>query len=101
MIIYCDIDGVLCTQDKENPSFYQKAKPIQKNIDKINKLYDNGHSIILWTARGSTSTIDWRVFTEKQLEVWGVKYHKLRLDKPYYDLFIDDKSLNDMETYNE
>jgi len=92
MIVYVDIDGVLCTQNKDNPSLYGKAEPIRKNINKINKLFDEGHSIILWTARGSTTKIDWRDFTEKQLEVWGVKYHKLRLDKPYFDIFIDDKT---------
>lgn len=92
MIIYVDIDGVLCTQDKKYPSWYEKAKPIQKNINKVNELYSSGNTIILWTARGCISTIDWRDFTENQLKEWGVKYHKLRLDKPYYDLFIDDKT---------
>ena len=92
MIIYCDIDGVLMSQDKKNPSWYHKARPIQENIDKLNKKYDNGDTIILWTSRGGTTGIDWRDLTEKQLEVFGVKYHKLRLDKPYYDRFIDDKS---------
>lgn len=92
MIIYCDIDGVLMTQDKQNPSWYHKAKPIKENIEKLNNLYDEGHTIILWTARGCISGIDWREFTEKQLKKYRVKYHKLRLDKPYYDLFIDDKT---------
>ena len=31
--------------------------------------------------------------TEKQLNDWGAKYHELRVDKPFYDLFIEDKSL--------
>ena len=99
MIIYCDIDGVICTQDPKNPSFYQKAKPIQESIDKINKLYDEGNSIILWTSRGVTSTIDWEDFTKKQLEVWGVKYHRLRMKKPYYNIFIDDKSFRSVDEY--
>ena len=30
-------------------------------------------------------------------EKWGVKYHDLKLDKPYYDLFIDDKNMNTVD----
>jgi hypothetical protein len=37
---------------------------------------------------------DWRDVTEKQLKKWKVKYHELRMGKPYYDLFIDDKNVN-------
>ena len=29
-----------------------------------------------------------------QLIEWGLKFHKLLLGKPSYDLFIDDKSIN-------
>ena len=101
MIIYCDIDGVLCTQDKDNPSIYRKAKPIEENIKKLNKLYDDGHSIILWTSRGTTSTIDWEEFTKNQLDMWGVKYHKLKMGKPYYDIIIDDKSFISVCDYEE
>lgn len=32
--------------------------------------------------------------TKKQLKTWGVKYHKLLMCKPSYDLFVDDKALN-------
>jgi len=91
MIVYCDIDGVLCTQDPDNPSWYKLAKPIEKNIEKLNSLYDCGHTIILWTARGCISEVDYRNLTENQLEEWGVKYHKLKMDKPYYDVFVDDR----------
>ena len=45
-----------------------------------------------WTARGSRKQIDWRELTEKQLKEWGAKYHELEVDKPFYDLFIEDKS---------
>ena len=46
-----------------------------------------------WTARGSRKQIDWTNLTRQQLEDWGAKYHELRVDKPFYDLFIEDKSL--------
>lgn len=46
-----------------------------------------------WTARGSRKQIDWTELTAKQLDEWGAKYNELRVDKPFYDLFIEDKSL--------
>ena len=35
-----------------------------------------------------------QVLTEKQLKAWGCKYHELKMNKPAYDLWIDDKSEN-------
>ena len=47
-----DIDEVICkTNDKRN---YSKSKPIKKNIQLINKLYNEGYKIILYTARYMT-----------------------------------------------
>ena len=92
-VIYVDIDETICeTPDK--PREYSNAKPIKKNIEKINKLYDEGHLIVYWTARGSSTGIDWSEITKKQLSTWGVKYHDLKFGKPNYDLFIDDKNMN-------
>jgi len=71
-----------------------------ERIEKINTLYDEGHTIVYWTARGSLTGIDWRELTEKQLKEWGVKYHDLKLDKPYYNLFIDDKNINSNNYFN-
>lgn len=91
MIIRVDIDETICEYAGERK--YELASPILENIDKINKLYDEGNIIIYWTARGSSiSSLQWSVLTKKQLKQWGCKYHELRLDKPHYDLIIDDKS---------
>lgn len=67
---------------------------METNIQKANKLYEEGNTIVYWTARGTTTGIDWTDVTRKQLDSWGVKYHDLKLGKPQYDLFIDDKALN-------
>jgi hypothetical protein len=92
MIIYIDIDETICiTPECRN---YALASPMKSNIEKANKLYDEGNTIIYWTARGSVSGIDWSKTTKHQLDSWGVKYHDLKLGKPHYDLFIDDKVLN-------
>ena len=49
MKIYVDIDNTICTQEKED---YGQAKPWLENILKVNKLYDKGHEITYYTARG-------------------------------------------------
>lgn len=91
MEIYIDIDNTICyTEGTDYPS----AQPIWANIERANKLYDEGHRIVYWSARGMKSGINWRELTERQLKEWGVKYHELRLDKPPYDVFIDDKTIN-------
>lgn len=94
--IYVDIDETICFYDEEisldGKKDYNKAIPNYDNIQKINNLFDEGNKIIYWTARGSRSGIDWYDFTKNQLESWGVKFHKLKCDKPYYDLFIEDRS---------
>jgi hypothetical protein len=92
MIIVCDIDETICITPQNRD--YTLATPIKKNIEKMNQLYEEGNTIIYWTARGSGSGIDWREVTENQFEEWGVKYAELRLGKPVYDLFICDKALS-------
>lgn len=90
-IIYVDIDETICTTP--NSRNYNDAQPIKENIEKINTLYDNGNTIVYWTSRGSRKQINWYDLTYRQLNMWGAKFHELRVDKPYYDLFVDDKTL--------
>ena len=92
MIIYVDIDETICLSPEDRN--YSMAIPIVRNIDKINKLYDEGNTIVYWTARGTGSGIDWSKVTKDQFMKWGVKYHDLKFGKPVYDLFIDDKNIN-------
>lgn len=81
-------------------SDYKNAIPISKRIRKINSLFDEGHTIIYWTARGGESGIDWTQFTIEQLSNAGCKYTELWMNKPSYDIWIDDKALNDMDFFN-
>ena len=96
MIIFVDIDETICNTpgNKTQARDYSLAKPIQENINKVNSLYDNGHKIIYWTARGTVSGIDWTKTTVEQLKTWGVKYTEVKLGKPNYDVFICDKAIN-------
>ncbi len=90
--IYCfDIDGTLCT---DTGGKYEMAQPFYERIAVVNSLYRSGHIIKLFTARGTTTGIDWRALTERQLKIWEVSYHELIMGKPEADIFIDDKSFN-------
>jgi CMP-N,N'-diacetyllegionaminic acid synthase len=90
---YCiDIDGVIATITPENN--YNLAQPLRENISKINALYDAGNKIVLFTARGTLTGLDWREVTEKQMRDWGVKHHNLRFGKPAADFYIDDRMLS-------
>ena len=91
-MIYCvDIDETLCHSIEDD---YAHSQPAASAIVKVNALYDAGHTIKLFTGRGSWDNYDWRKFTEDQLKRWGVKYHELILGKPTADVFIDDKAVN-------
>lgn len=93
MNIYVDIDETICEYNMDGPREYPLALPIQMNIDKINKLYDEGNQITYYTARGSVTGINWYELTNSQLKEWGCKYHHLSVgEKPAYDLIICDKS---------
>jgi uncharacterized HAD superfamily protein len=92
-----DIDGVIC---KTNKSFYKKSKPNHKVINLINKLYVKGNEIKIFTSRymgrnnENTSLVikKYHKKTDAILKKWGLRYHKLILGKPSYDVFIDDKA---------
>jgi hypothetical protein len=93
-MIYCfDLDGTLCSNTNGD---YERAKPFYERINIVNKLFKDGNIILIDTARGSTTKIDWFDLTKKQLEDWGVMYNQLRVGiKLNADIFIDDKGIND------
>jgi hypothetical protein len=105
-IIAFDIDDVLLTRKKDynskNIEKYKLCTPIVKNIDLINKCYEMGYHIKLYTSRGMTSLngdikkINENILplTLQSLEKYGIKYHELIFGKEHYDLLIDDKALN-------
>ena len=90
MTYYVDIDNTICSTEGND---YENAVPIQENIDKINKLFDEGNVVVYWTARGNTSGKDWLPFTLKQIMRWGCKLDTLLLNKPSFDIIIDDRAL--------
>lgn len=88
---FIDLDNTLCITNK---SEYLSSQPIHERIEYINQLKNKGNHITIWTARGSTSGIDHRELTEKQLKDWNIQYDELLMKKPHYDVYLDDKSFN-------
>jgi hypothetical protein len=101
MDLYIDIDNTICTVNPLIPDKYIKAQPIYDRIAEINQYYDQGKQITYWTARGNHSGIDYTELTRQQLVEWGCKYHTLKMNKPSYDLFIDDKCCNANEYWKK
>ena len=97
---YCfDLDGTICDtpiRPIDNKPIYAESTPFPFMVEQVNRLFDEGHKIIIMTARGRGSGIDWTQWTTKQLKMWGVKYHELEpmFHKPTADLFIDDKGIS-------
>lgn len=98
MIYYVDIDGTICDQEVGRP--YNLSKPYTERIAHFNDLYEKGHEVHYYTARGSESGIDYKELTLEQLHKWGVKYTSANVGKPHYDIWIDDKAQN-VEKYFE
>ena len=87
MQIIIDLDGTICTEEK---TFSRSlAKPINGAIESINKLYDQGHIIIIYSARS------WQEYemTEHWLKLNNIRYHQLVMGKPMGDVWIDDRAV--------
>ena len=92
MKIFIDIDNTIFNTVGND---YKGSTPIHDNIEKANKLYEQGHTITYWTARGCHSGTDYTELTRNQLEKWGCKYHDIQVgNKPHFDMYICDKSWN-------
>ncbi len=85
--------------------FIENVYPKALAVEYINKLYDEGNTIILVTARDSYADVDAATDTARWLEKQGIKYHKLIADPPSkadvckeenIDVFIDDSFSNCM-----
>lgn len=99
-MIYCfDLDNTLCKTDGSN---YMESIPYRKRIERVNQLYDEGHTIIVETARGGVSGKNWFYNTVEQLKGWGVKFHTLRTGVKFNaDVFVDDKAYRDTDFFED
>lgn len=98
-----DLDNTLCnTIKKEDGNWdYKNSEPFIERINLLNKLFDEGHYIIIETARGSVSKKNWYEETYHQLISWGLKFNELRTGVKFNgDFFIDDKGINSEDFFN-
>ena len=103
MKIAVDIDGTI-VEDKPSDQIFE-AKGLPEMIKFVNQLFDEGHTIIIYTARGmrrlkgQAHLIPFEYFekTKKQLDECGIKYHSLVFGKLDYDILIDDKAYNNLD----
>ena len=98
-MIFCfDIDNTICTTKGKD---YKSAKPKKNVINLINELYDSGHTIKIFTSRymgrnkenAKKARYQGNKKTLNQLKKWDLKFHKLLMGKPSFDIIIDDKAL--------
>lgn len=96
-----DIDNTITIWNDDRD--YENFEPDLEMVEMINSLYDQGHHITLFTARGMSSVGSdaiSRVIIPplvKNLEKIKLKYHQLITHKPVYDWIIDDKAMNPRE----
>jgi len=91
-VVY-DLDNTLITTDSE---------PIERNINFLKYLKDQGWFIIIHTARGMKNND--LSLAKKQLVIdtltkLSIPYDELIFGKPYGDIYIDDKAHNPYDDY--
>lgn len=97
--IVVDIDGTLC--ESSDGSDYGNVKPITAVINMVNKCYDAGYYVTIFTARGMNRFNSDKLACEYHFaeitKVWlaqhTVKYNELIFGKPSADFYIDDKGI--------
>ena len=94
--IVFDIDDTISFTTNRD---WENAKPNQPIIDKINKLFNDGWEIFLYTARGSITAPQnadkkYRTIIETWMKNHNVSYHELIFGKPLGVYYVDDKGLS-------
>lgn len=91
MHIAVDIDGILTKEiDGWGDDIYRKRTPNEENILIVQLLYSDGHEIALFTSRHEED----REVTVEWLKKHEVPYDHLIMEKPHYDVLIDDRAQN-------
>jgi len=97
--ICIDLDGVICDFKREGET-YADVRPITGAIEKLNELRENGHYIIIQTARhmktchGNVGQVISRVglITQQWLANHKVPYDEIYFGKPWAEIYIDDNA---------
>lgn len=100
-IIAIDFDGTITDNDGTKIINMRQFAPYY-----INKLYNEGYQIVIWTARAGKLLEDAKSWLDK----FGVQYHKINENiiddenfypKIYAHLYIDDKALWESDSIPE
>lgn len=97
MRICFDLDNTLCTGAP-----YEEAEPYRWVSKYLKELKEEGHTIIIYTARkmnthnGNIGLVNKSIglLTFKQLEEWDYVYDEIYFGKPAADIYIDDKGFH-------
>ena len=100
MRIVIDLDGTICPI-KEKGQAYGELKPLEGAVEKIRQLKNDGHYIIIQTARNMATqesnlgkvmknigkvTLEW-------LEKYEIPYDEIYFGKPNAHVYIDDRAI--------
>ena len=96
-----DLDNTLVTYPNTYKN-YQTVSPIQHTIDFIHYLKEQGHEIIIYTARNMVTAKhnvgkamkNIAATTLQTLTALNIPYDEIHFGKPYGDIYIDDKAFN-------
>lgn len=96
-----DLDNTLVSYP-EIKGDYSSVKPIERNINYLKFLHNQGHEIIIHTARrmkthgGSVGKLQADIgrITFDTLEKFEIPYDEIYFGKPYADFYIDDLAIN-------
>lgn len=106
-IYVIDLDHTLCdtkrSMDESGKARweYYESTPYMDRIEKVNELWEYGHTIIIETARGCGSKINHYEQTFDQLRSWGLKFTTLRTGVKFgAHYYIDDKAINSEDFFN-
>lgn len=99
MVTYCfDLDETLF---RTIGTDYSNSTPIKSRMAIVRKLAEEGHTIKLYTARGTETGIDWRKITVQQLRDNDIPYVELSFGKPSADIYVDDKAVSDLDFFRD
>jgi len=103
-----DLDNTLVTFPKI-PNDYSSVEPIHETINYLRKLKENGHTIIIYTARrmrthsGNIGSViaDIGKVTIETLNKFDIPYDELYFGKPYAHFYIDDLMIDPKTDLNK
>jgi len=99
MRICIDLDGVIC-ELRGAQQGYENLKPLPGAAEKIKALKEQGHYIIIYTARrmkthhGNVGAIiaDIGGLTLEWLKKYNIPYDEIHFGKPWAQVYIDDNA---------